>query len=248
MAHATGMISLMSRPDALAYIETWLARFAESRLISKGVRIFANGEKPASLFWVASGELQLVRHTPQGERVILQRCTRGVLAEASLFSERYHCDGEAATDSMVWILPLADFQAALGHADFSRAYARWQSQVIRALRSQCERLSLPGAGDRVLHYLREHGRYDLNEGTLKTWAGALGMTHEHLYRTLAQLQRQGCIRRADREIALPQAQSDSRPTRRNSGHFNCSAVSDLPQSGCSSVMSVGRGSTPLSDR
>jgi CRP-like cAMP-binding protein len=196
------MISLMSRSNALADVETWLARHAESRAFAKGVRLFAAGEKPASLYWVAAGELQLVRYTPQGERVILQRCNRGVLAEASLFSERYHCDGEAAADSLTWVLPLADFHAALGDEDFSGAYIMWLSQTIRGLRSQCERLSLPGAGERVLHYLREYRRYDLEGSPLKTWAAALGITHEHLYRTLAQLEKQGRIRRTRSEITL----------------------------------------------
>lgn len=197
------MISLMSRTNALADVETWLAHYAESCVIAKGTRLFVTGKKPASLYWVASGELQLVRYTPQGERVILQRCTRGVLAEASLFSDRYHCDGEAAADTLVWMLPLADFHAALAQADFSRAYTMWLSQTIRNLRSQCERLSLPGAGERVLHYLREYGRFDLDGGPLKAWAGALGITHEHLYRTLSQLEKTGRIRRTSREITLP---------------------------------------------
>ncbi|MHB1402659.1 MAG: Crp/Fnr family transcriptional regulator [Thiobacillus sp.] len=196
------MISLMLRLDALTDIETWLAHHAASRAIAKDARVFASGEKPASLFWVTAGELQLVRHTPQGERVILQRCSRGALAEASLFSDRYHCDGEAAVESLAWVLPLADFHAALTEADFSRAYTMWLSHTIRGLRGQCERLSLPRAEDRVLHYLREHGRFEREGCPLKTWAGALGMTHEHLYRTLSTLHREGRIRRTARAITL----------------------------------------------
>ncbi len=188
--------------DALTDIETWLVRHAEPRAIAKDARVFASGEKPASLFWVTAGELQLVRHTPQGERVILQRCSRGALAEASLFSDRYHCDGEAAVESLAWVLPLADFHAALAEADFSRAYTMWLSHTIRGLRGQCERLSLPRAEDRVLHYLREHGRFEREDCPLKTWAGALGMTHEHLYRTLSALHREGRIRRTARAITL----------------------------------------------
>lgn len=191
----------MSGINALADIETWLARHASLRTFAKGERIFACGDRPASLIWVLSGELQLVRHTSQGERVVLQRCTRGVLAEASLYSDRYHCDGEAAMESRAWEQPLTDFHAAMADKGFGRAYTMWLSQTIRALRSQCERLSLPRSEDRVLHYLREYGRFDLDGCTLKTWAAALGITHEHLYRTLARLQKQGRIRRSGHEIA-----------------------------------------------
>lgn len=196
------MISLMSH-DPLTLLEAWLAEHAETRRFAAGARLFAVGEAPASLFWVADGELHLVRHGEQGERVIVQRCTRGPLAEASFFSGCYHCEGVAAVDTHAWVLSRKAFDAALDEPEFSRAYIAWLSTAIRGLRAQCERLSLPRAADRVLHYLREFGHYDFDGATLKDWAAALGITHEHLYRTLSQMQKSGRIRRDAHVIRLP---------------------------------------------
>ncbi|MEW6120674.1 MAG: hypothetical protein AB1593_11365 [Pseudomonadota bacterium] len=136
----------------------------------------------------------------------MQRCTHGALAEASLFSPAYHCSGVAAVDTRAWVMPLGVFLEGLADAEVGRAFVEWQASVIRSLRAQCERLSLPRAGDRVLHYLNEHGRYDIEDGSLKSWAGVPGITHEHLYRTLAKLERAGRIRRDLRTVrpaALP---------------------------------------------
>lgn len=188
------MILLMSE-NALITLETWLARHADTQMFERGARLFAAGDTPARLYWVERGELQLVRHGAQGERIVVQRCTRGALAEASLFSPAYHCEGVAAVGTRAWVMPLAAFLDGLADAGIGRAFIRWQASVIRSLRGQCERLSLPRAEDRVLHYLHEHGRYASETGSLKHWAGALGMTHEHLYRTLAKLERAGRIRR-----------------------------------------------------
>lgn len=69
--------------------------------------------------------------------------------------------------------------------------------------AQCERLSLPRAADRVLHCLREFGYYEVDGATLKDWAAAFGITREHLYRTLSQLQKSGRIRRDAHAIRLP---------------------------------------------
>lgn len=192
--------------NALPRLETWLARHAESRTFERGARLFAAGDAPVRLYWVVHGELHLVRHGARGERVIVQRCTRGALAEASLFSHAYHCEGVAAVETRVWVMPLAAFLDGLADAEVGRAFIQWQASIIRSLRGQCERLSLPRAEDRVLHYLHEQGRYDLDAGSLKSWAGALGITHEHLYRTLAKLEQAGRIRRDPRTVrpaALP---------------------------------------------
>ena len=186
---------LIMQPDPLFLLETWLAEAATLRSVQRGDILFRVGEKPTRVYWVRQGELHLIRYGAQGERAILQRCTRGPLAEAAMFSARYHCEGVAIVDSELWSMPLADFLDALTEPALGRAYMAWLSLSVRALRGQCERLSLPRAEDRVLHALRESGAYDLTTGTLKTWAAALGITHEHLYRTLARLERSGLIRR-----------------------------------------------------
>lgn len=59
------------------------------------------GDRPRSMFFVAVGELSLCRHTKEGMQVVLQRATRGFVAEASMDSACYHCDIVARAVSAV---------------------------------------------------------------------------------------------------------------------------------------------------
>lgn len=172
-----------------------LATLGKQRSITAGTLLFRRGERPAQLFWVLEGELRLVRFTSAGEGVVLQRCRQGPLAEGSVFSDRYHCDGMAAADTTLLVIPRGRFLAAFGDPAFGRAYAQWLSGTVRELRSSCERLTLRRAPERIAHYLDEHGSFTYGEGqgSLKDWAGQLGLSHESLYRTLATLEAEGRI-------------------------------------------------------
>ena len=78
---------------------------------------------------------------------------------------------------------------------------------VRRLRLHCERLSMKSAKDRVLHLINtegENGSYCATTG-LKSLAGELGITHEALYRTLASLEKEKIIHRADRVLSLVRA-------------------------------------------
>jgi hypothetical protein len=71
---------------------------------------------------------------------------------------------------------------------------------MTAMRSQCERLALRGATDRIQHYIEsegDKGRLELSQ-TRKAWAAELGLTHQALYRALAGMQRSGRISAVER--------------------------------------------------
>ncbi|WP_395707391.1 cyclic nucleotide-binding domain-containing protein [Casimicrobium huifangae] len=42
------------------------------------------GQTPAWLYYVLSGEVRLIRHTPDGRVAVMQRVQRGPVAEASI--------------------------------------------------------------------------------------------------------------------------------------------------------------------
>lgn len=177
------------------------------RRFAAGEFLFRLGERPRALYWVLSGELRLLRRSADGGEVILQRCQGGPFAEASLFSPAYHCDGVAARPGEALRIPKAHFDALLDEPEFARRYVRWLSQTLRGMRSRCERLSLPRAGERVLHALAEAGElhFGATHGSLKDWAGELGVSHETLYRALADLEKRGRIVRGDGVLSLPPA-------------------------------------------
>ena len=76
---------------------------------------------------------------------------------------------------------------------------------LQGLRSRLEVRQVRHARERVLQYLGlccdADGQWR-QQGTLKHLAQDLGLTHEALYRTLAALERDGCISRSEKGIRL----------------------------------------------
>lgn len=75
---------------------------------------------------------------------------------------------------------------------------------LKRLRAQCERLSLKGVRNRLLHLIDSEGqagRLPLGAG-LKSIALELGVTHEALYRTVAEMEKQGILRREGGQIRV----------------------------------------------
>jgi DNA-binding MarR family transcriptional regulator len=61
--------------------------------------------------------------------------------------------------------------------------------------------------ERIIHLIESEGKngsYETPSG-LKTLAGELGVTHEALYRSIAQLEAQHVLRREDQRLILVQS-------------------------------------------
>jgi CRP-like cAMP-binding protein len=179
---------------ALAALPARLRAQAVPIAAAAGETVFRRGARPARMLFVLEGEVRLVRISPGGAEIVLQRSSSGFLAEASLEAARYHCDAIAAADSRLLAFPIAPFRDALRRdAAFRTFWIARLAREVRILRSQNERLALRGAAERIEHYIEaegEQGRLELNRSR-KAWAAELGLTHEVLYRTLAGLQRSG---------------------------------------------------------
>ncbi|MEQ1711005.1 MAG: Crp/Fnr family transcriptional regulator [Hyphomicrobium sp.] len=163
------------------------------RQVTKGEPIFRRGDKPRYMLAVLSGEVRLVRSSPHGGEVIFQRARRGLLAEASLDQPRYHCDAVAAEDSELIAVPRNAFRDALTVDVFRDRWTTHLLQELRRVRAHAERLSLHKARDRIVHYIEaegENGSVVLNQSK-KDWAAELALTHEALYRALANMEANG---------------------------------------------------------
>ncbi len=167
--------------------------------------LFRSGQKPRWMFFVTAGEVVLERHGLNGETACLQRSRQGFVGEASLTTERYHCDARTTQPSQVERIPIDALRQALrSDRDFSARWIQMLSAEVRQLRLNHERLSLPKVQDRVLHLLDTEGQqgcYTLS-GSLKQLAAQLAVTHEALYRALADLERAQRIERTDGAIRL----------------------------------------------
>lgn len=170
-----------------------------------GALLFLNGHKPRWMYFVNEGEVVLERHGENGETACLQRCQSGFVGEASLTSGRYHCDARTTRPSMVTRIPVEALRQALrDDRAFSERWIAMLSGEVRRLRLANERLSLPKVRDRLLHLLEtegSQGHYTL-DCTLKQLAQQLAVTHEALYRALAELERARRIERSDSAIRL----------------------------------------------
>jgi CRP-like cAMP-binding protein len=195
----------------LAHIPPGLRKVTECRKAVAGEMLFRVGNPVSSLFCVATGEVQLVRHGLRGTKIVLQRSRGGFIAEASLGSKAYHCDGVVSETGMLLCFPLAVFRAALEEdAPFRTVWMGLLAREVRKLRAQCERLSLNGAAERVIHYIESEGLHDaitLNQSR-KAWASELGLSHEALYRTLKRLGDQGLLRIDGSRISLVRESND----------------------------------------
>ena len=129
------------------------------------------------------------------------------IAEASLFSETYHCDAVAVTDVRTRFYPKAPFRAELRRDPvLAEAFVARLAHEVMALRTRIEQRRIRSADERVSSYLALNagpdGRTVTLDGTIKDLAVELGLSHEALYRTLARLEAAGRIRRAKATIVL----------------------------------------------
>lgn len=138
------------------------------------------------------------RVTSDGGRIVLHVAQVGeTFAEASLFSDRYHCDAIAELDCRVGIYPKKELARRFrddpaGLWEFAAALAR----QIQQIRGRYELKQIRSAPERVLQFLRlrcdASGVYRL-ERSLKDMAVELGLSHEALYRALSALAAKGNV-------------------------------------------------------
>ncbi|MGC8491724.1 MAG: Crp/Fnr family transcriptional regulator [Syntrophobacteraceae bacterium] len=73
--------------------------------IRKGELLFSPGDVARGFFAVLTGTVRLYRVSPKGKEVSIEIAGEGrTLAEASLFSNIYHCYAEALKDSTVCLI------------------------------------------------------------------------------------------------------------------------------------------------
>jgi CRP-like cAMP-binding protein len=147
----------------------------------------------------------LERSAANGSSVVLQRTHQGFVSEASLQSPRYHCDAMVVVDAHITRVPVpALLQALTDDPAFALRWIGMLNQEVRRLRLQCERLNLKGVQARVLHWLETEGKGGCCAVTAgyKSLAAELGVSHEALYRALAEMVDAGLVLREPERLCL----------------------------------------------
>lgn len=165
-----------------------------------GEPVFHVGDRVNRVFYVSEGAVRLLRPLESGERAVMQVASSGDwLAEASLFSTRYHCEALCIQRSVLMSVSKPELMKRLASDGVQAlALAQWMSMRLRELRQLHEIVRVRGAKERVMRWLQwkaegNSGRFML-ESTWSEVAEELALTREALYRTLAGLKQSGTLR------------------------------------------------------
>ncbi|MGE0312675.1 MAG: Crp/Fnr family transcriptional regulator [Lautropia sp.] len=186
--------------------------------LARGQTLFRTGASARAVYFVESGLVRLERHGRNGEAVVLHEARAGeYFAEASLGSDRYHCDAVAAEPSGLLACEATTLRRLLCEdPGFAMQWSVLLARQLRATRARVERLSLRGATERVRHLLECDGvgprREYVVTGTYKDLARDLGLSHEVLYRTLARMAREGTVARVGNVLSVPGPRAAKRMT------------------------------------
>lgn len=164
--------------------------------VSKGDYAFRQDDKTQGLFFVNSGSVELRRYTEDGRNVVIHRANpRETFAEASLFSENYHCDAIALQDCKLIEL---DRRALLNkfksEPNFAIAIAHRFASQTQGYRRKLEILGIRNAEERIFAAVCE----GLLSNNVKDFAADIGLSHEAVYRGLATLVKQGELKKISR--------------------------------------------------
>jgi CRP/FNR family transcriptional regulator, dissimilatory nitrate respiration regulator len=196
------------RPSEADWLSPDIQAAGIERNLRAGEMLFRIGQRTVGLYEIVSGRVKLVRVDRSGHEAVLHNANAGdTLAEASLFSARYHCDAVAATPATVRLYPKAVVLQQLRRSpDVAQSFIAGLAHQVMGLRTQHERPKIRSARERVWHFLvlnvGPDGRTVALPGSLKELAAELGLTHEALYRTLARMAEEGEIKRLDGRIRL----------------------------------------------
>jgi CRP-like cAMP-binding protein len=176
------------------------------RRVAAGETLFHRNDPCVGLYEVIRGRLRLSLTAASGREIVVQTATAGeTFAESAIFASTYQCDAKALTGAeIIMYSRSAIFAEFEQNPQAAKAFMAVLAHKIAKLRASLERHSLRSARDRLRHYLlsnvRTDGRTVAIEGSLKDLALELGLTHEALYRALAELEEAGEIKRSKKEI------------------------------------------------
>jgi CRP-like cAMP-binding protein len=180
----------------------------KKQFIRNGDTLFGQGDAVENIYVVRRGRIKLIRNTEDGNLVILQLAMAGdIIAEASLFSDIYHCS--AVADSPVAELSRFDRRGLLtalkqipdAAVDIMELFAH----RIRKLRALLEIRNIRSARQRIYAYFQlesNDGNEVLLKMSFKDMAYQLGLAHETFYRELKSLEDEGKIIRKEHVILL----------------------------------------------
>ena len=180
----------------IAVMSSQIARLLEPlsprpMTFSEGAAIFRVGDPVRLVHLVSSGTIHLLRHHANGEPLLLQRARSGsILAEASVFSDRYHCDAVAITATETFAVAQKALRERIG-ADgaFAEAWVRHLGGEVQSARLQAEIMSIKTVAGRLDAWIAWRNCLP-PKGEWGALAAEIGVSPEALYREMARRRQQ----------------------------------------------------------
>ncbi|PCH51365.1 MAG: hypothetical protein COC17_01770 [Hyphomicrobiales bacterium] len=171
----------------------WRDHFKDGRVIKlvKGDAVFRSEDEISSAYLVISGSVSLERVLPNGDKLVLNVAHCGnLLAEASLFTTHYHCDGIVLEETQIYKLKRADLLKRLEDKPQSLLQMMQDNTAeIKRLRNQIEILRHQRVAERLDAWLLFN---ETNDETLWVYvATEIGVSAPALYRELAKRKKAG---------------------------------------------------------
>ena len=177
------MIKIMS-DDLHSFLQGLRGRECE---FAAGASVFRIGDPIRLVHCVRRGTIHLVRHQDNGAALILQRARTGsILAEASVYSQRYLCDARAESNAATWAVAQKDVRSLLeAKPEFSEAWAQYLAHEVQRARLHAEILSLKTVAGRLSAWTAWNGPLP-EKGLWRKIADEIGVSPEALYREIAK--------------------------------------------------------------
>ena len=153
-----------------------------------GQYLFHLGDPVKVIHLVKEGTVHLARRQAEGSSVILQRAGPGsILAEASLYSDKYHCDATALSPTRTLVFSKDDLQSLLRkNPEFGDLWARHLARELQRTRMQAEILALKTVAERLDAWMAWSDAGFPRKGEWKIVASQIGVSPEALYREIAK--------------------------------------------------------------
>lgn len=160
-----------------------------------GQYVFRQDDPTSGFYLLLEGTVELRRVLASGAQIILHRAQAGeTFAEASLFSECYHCDAIARSPCDLVRLSKSDVMNPDDSDDVSASLVQHLSAQVQRYRLLLQLCSIRRADERVLAAMEAGFKPD----NWKSFAPQIALSHEAVYRALGDLTKRGLINRLGR--------------------------------------------------
>jgi CRP/FNR family transcriptional regulator, dissimilatory nitrate respiration regulator len=176
------------------------------RNLAPGQVLYRQGDCARAIFVLEMGQMKIVRRNSERKTMLMRIVTPGEsFGIRALLSEVYENEAIAEIPSQIHVYPKqALFEVLKQRPDLAGSFIGSLAEQIHMLEDRLELRSISSARERIIRYLHTHahGKTAVFDTPLKDVAIDLGLSREVLYRTLSQLEREGIITRAKRQITL----------------------------------------------